>query len=319
MKWRNNSLVLANLGMGLFVISLTVTYRANGQDKASPTPSPSPMRLVILNAPRRPDQTAEQFADSRADQREKILGYKNSVSGTVRYADGKPAKGFLVAATFVHHRSLTPGEGFAITDDAGHYTIRALSDWGFKISVENEGKPFLATALAHPVTLNSENRKVDDVDFILDAGPVITIRVRDAETDKPIAGLALNANKGEWGSPQPLAVTDANGEFVYHSPNRQNELYVEHNPNFSIDPAPGSGFYYHQTLKSGEKVAWDIRTHTTPEEVTPYVIVVPEEGNAGKGMKIRLLHNQLYYPPKRTYHRTGRQKRHGASSQRIRQ
>ncbi len=199
-------------------------------------------------------------------------GFIGSVSGTLRYPSGKPVVGREVYARFVNHSTGATGEGTAITDVFGNYSIRGLTHrqlgekTEFSIAVANHGESLLSRVPAIPVTLTPAKPRVDGVDFVMEPGPEITVRVHDAETGAPIAGMSVAANRGEFWSVEPAGVTDANGQFVYHSPNRQNDLVLdqEHQGNPANSAAPGYSFYYRQTLTPGAKTVWDVRTYAAP-------------------------------------------------------
>lgn len=225
------------------------------------------------------------------------------VSGRVVYADGKAASGFKIEALITPF-STGPSGGSAVTDERGYYEIRNLTNEGFVISVYNEGKPFIARIPQRKVLLSPGDNKRDQVNFVLEAGPEITVRVRDAETNAPVAGMPVRAN-GEGGSPQPVGVTDANGEYILHSPVR--DVEIELNIGFkyetviqNVDAAPGYGFRYAQTLPATAKVVWNVKTYADRYTSSPVRTlrgtVVDAERKPVYGATVRLMYGNSSSP-----------------------
>lgn len=219
-------------------------------------------------------QTASsQIGAIRTATRNAVLyRFHGKISGTVRFANGKPASGFRVVARFIRRSTGAVGWGYAITDTSGHYSIGGLTDrqvrnhTDFAVEVHNEGKPFLATVPAKPVTLTTSKNRINGVDFVLEPGPEVTVRVRDAETDKPVADLPVLANRAEWSTTETVGTTNASGQFLYKSPTRRVELRIglpkAKRP--VIGPAPGYSFFHGVELKPGQKVTWDVKTYENP-------------------------------------------------------
>lgn len=277
MEWRKQPRLYALSGLALAGAALFFLYDGNGQ--------------AVL------DQTK---ASGIAAENAALYRFHGMIHGTVRYASGKPAGGFRVRARFVHRATGARGEGFAMSDAFGNYTIRGLTDrqqgsrTEFQVSVENEGKPFVARVASVPVTITPYRNARSGVDFVLEAGPEITVRVRDAETGAPVAGLPIEANQSAWWSPEPCGVTDANGEFVYHSPNRQNTLRIntEKPKRLSIAPAPGYNLSYREELAPGQKAVWEVRTYAhayTSKETIFQGVVKDGDGNPLSCVALRLL------------------------------
>lgn len=204
-------------------------------------------------------------ATQRATQNERIYGYNGVITGRVTFADGKPAAGFRVVARFVMHQTGAPSEGEAITDADGRYEIRGLNPQGFYVRVENDGKPYVVPP---PRRVDLKNR-AENIDFVLRLGPQITVRVRDAETGRPVPGMIVEASS--FASPQPVGVTNKWGEFQFRAGQLETHLRLrapDDRPP-KVAAAPGYSFYHVVRLKQVQPFTWDVRTYENPYQRAP--------------------------------------------------
>lgn len=203
--------------------------------------------------------SAQDRTGERATRNERLYGFRGVIAGRVTFADDRPARGFRVVARFVTHQTGAPGEGEATTDADGRYEIRGLNPQNFHVAVENGGKPYIVPS-PRRVDLRA---RTDGVDFVLRLGPQITVRVRDAQTGRPIAGMTVEANPALYASPAPVGTTDARGEFQFRAGQLEVEMRLRAGGSLAanIEAAPGYSFYHTLHLTPGQDVTWDVKTY----------------------------------------------------------
>ena len=225
-------------------------------------------------------------------------GLNGVIAGTVRYANGKPASDYLVWARFAMHASGAPGEGSAVTDANGHYSLQDISatPYGgcFVVTVDNENKPFIPRS-AVSVKLTEQVRRVENIDFILDNGPIVAIRVRDAATGKPVPSVTVYGGNNNVGAVNRAGSTDGDGRFDYHSASLETELHLDESK-VLLDANPMGGPYHHVTLKPGQTDTWNAllyhNTNGAHVPITVRGIVTTSDGKPAAHAKVRLLRDQ---------------------------
>jgi len=145
-----------------------------------------------------------------------------SITGRVTAAsDGSP-----LADVWVWANSYEGGGGGrgAQTDADGYYTINALLDGDYRVSVQGDAVPYgyaqqyypdiFAHHLAEPVTISGGGTAID-IDFHLVPGGIITGTIVDQDTSLPLANINVNSGlmDGEGGIG---TCTDADGSFALY-------------------------------------------------------------------------------------------------------
>lgn len=212
-------------------------------------------------------QETKRQPSHRIAQQNEQMGFRGVITGTVRRADGLnlPIADVLVRARFVRKATGAQGEGSAYTDAMGRYEIRGLSSQEFAVSIEPELERTLIPSAYQRVDLRTIAR-VDNIDFTVEDGPLITVRVRDAETDAPIPQMAINSS-GTFRRPLPYGVTDSNGETRFRMPFLQDYLRLEpvdKAQRNKIEAAPGFNFGKSIDLKKSAGIVWEVRTYRMP-------------------------------------------------------
>lgn len=91
------------------------------------------------------------------------------------------------------------------------------------------------------------------------AGPIVLLRVRDAETGKPITGMIVHVE----GWLYRVAVTDARGVARFRSPLQKAALYLtEGGSAHVIEPAPGYEWRREVTDNDAALVRWEVKTYS---------------------------------------------------------
>lgn len=246
-----------------------------------------------------PADTAQQekLGKEIARTNEQNLGFKGVIRGRVRFRDGRPAKGFTVLARFFFHQTGAPGEGFAVTDANGEYTIRGLNPQQFRVSVEAGGTSYIVPDPRTVALESLPDKTASNIDFTLTLGPKITIRVHDAQTGEPISDVAVFAGLPGGGSSQPRGRTDAKGEFRFRS--GYLETYIRLEPGkhdgFTVSEAPGYRLSRNVAFATPDDlrdVEWDVKTYTEDpkrHETTLRGTVTDVEGKPVAGAEVRLV------------------------------
>lgn len=195
-----------------------------------------------------------------AAQNEK-WGLRGIIAGRVTFADGRPAPGFHVQARFTEPQSGAQGENEGVTNPDGRYEIRGLNPQGFSVSVFTAQTPYLSPS--RRVDVPRPDGRVNNVNLVLVPGPVVTVRVRDAETGAPVPGMAVSKSLLYEGTNQPAGTTDATGMLVLRLNRLEASLDVE--PPASernrIVAAPSYDFHYYLKMPRSQAVTWDIKTY----------------------------------------------------------
>jgi protocatechuate 3,4-dioxygenase beta subunit len=141
------------------------------------------------------------------------VGAAASIAGKVVDAKGEPAEGVLVSARFraeiPHPGSSLVGEGQAITDEGGAFTLEGLDPGSYDVVATSEG---IASARAESVSTG-----VHDLVLRLAEGGRIRGRVRARESGAPIAAFSIvvELERGPLEREMATAVSffDARGEY----------------------------------------------------------------------------------------------------------
>lgn len=250
--------------------------------------------LVMAQAHRQPPSRPElpRIRDVNwvevADRNERDYHFHGIVRGRVTYEDGSPAVGATVSAGFMMHMTGAQGEGAAITDSAGRYEIRGLGPEDFFISVLTQGSGYLATPKQR-VSMK-DYTPVSGIDFVLQLGPEVNVKVTDAETGMPVKGLAVRTMSMGMGGP-PDGHTDANGEYRGRVGYLEFDIQLgEQNNGRGYGAAPGSSFYHHVKLAKVAPVEWEALAYDDPYSHRPAVFrgeVVDELGQPVADATIR--------------------------------
>ncbi len=244
-----------------------------------------PWKVLAQNG--RPNPTGEP-----ATENERLYGYRGVIRGRVTFVDGKPAAGFRVVARFVLHATGAPGEGQAVTNADGRYEIRGLNPQAFSVRVENEGKPYVVPP---PRRVDLKDQE-DNIDFVLRRGPLITVRVRDAETGRPIPGMIVETGAHLFASPRPVGTTDKWGEFQFRVGQLEMVLRLRaaDDRTLEVAPAPGYSFHHSVRLERVQPVTWEVRTYQNPHHLAPRTFtgtVVGPDGKPVAGALVRMIRN----------------------------
>lgn len=227
-----------------------------------------------------------------ARDNERTYGFKGVITGRVTLGDGKPAVGFPVIARFVPRQSEVPGEGEAITDAQGRYRIHGLHPQDFWVQAQNGGRPYVPGP-ARVIRLEQyPNKTAANVDFTLHLGPQITVRVHDAQTGVPVAGLAVSA----YNSGPEAGVTDARGELKLRVSRLDTDLRIENREiqGHYVSAAPGYSFYRRLKFNSVSDlrvVTWDVKTYSDDPRLNAVIlrgIVTGPEGRPVGGATVRM-------------------------------
>jgi len=96
----------------------------------------------------------------------------------------------------------------------------------------------------------------------------VTVRVIDAESGKPVAGVKVAANKTPDSETAPVGETDSNGEFHFTSTSRRTQIKLtgpNNDAGVPIGPAPGSSFEEALRYSAGRDQVWQVRALRHPE------------------------------------------------------
>lgn len=239
---------------------------------------------ALIALPLRGQVAKQGRVDPRAEQNERLYGFKGVVRGRVVDADGKPVKGVTVFARFQMHMTGAPGEGTAITDENGQYEIRGLGPEKFFVSPQPYGTKYLEQA---PVPVDLTTPKTIEENFTLQDGVNVTVRVSDPFTGTPITGLEVKADN------QPIGKTDADGLVKWRANGLRfslsAEIYNQPQPQ-SLEQAPGNPPYRQFELKNADPVTWDLKIYRGQSRDTKFRgVVVDEQGNPVAGATVQAL------------------------------
>jgi hypothetical protein len=220
--------------------------------------------------------------------RNQELVMTGTVTGRVLFQDGSPAPGFRVSARFQMHQTGAPGEGDAVTDANGRYTIQYLGKDRFLVGVDRGNQPYLVPNSVRVDLTKTTTASLPD--FTLQLGPEVTVRVRDAETNQPVPGLVVSAAfPGGPGSPTPLS---ANGEAKFRVGMLEFDLTIsDPNQHEGYGPAPGYSFSKRVSLKAVSPVDWEVLAYENwaqPRAAVFSGIVVDRRGNPVVAANVRL-------------------------------
>ncbi len=227
-----------------------------------------------------------------ANRNERLYGYKGVVTGHVRFDDGSPAAGFPVGARFLQHRTGAAGEGSAVTDGDGRFEIRGLASYAFSVYAGNDDKPYV---VPEPIQVDlTRSQRAEGIDFVLRLGPMVSVRVTDAETGRPVSGLLLTTRPG-GGPGSSLGRTDDDGRAQGRVSLLTFDLSLsDPRTDRSYGPAPGYRFWRHVELDRPTDVEWEVRAYRGANSYHPALfrgVVVDLKGNPVPGAFVRLDRN----------------------------
>ncbi len=131
------------------------------------------------------------------------------------------------------------GGGSALTDDNGRYRIAALHPGAYNVCLD---PPDGWTAVAHEGVRCKAGQILDNTDFQLIEGGLVTGTVTDADTGEPVARMPI----GFYGPARPSSgawcqatSTDENGQYQFRLPPGKNMVYVQAS---YLDPQPRRQF-----------------------------------------------------------------------------
>ncbi len=245
-----------------------------------------------LSSPQEPIQGKQRQERIKRNQG---YGMNGAVKGRVVLDDGSPASGFVVTALFQQRKTGGEGEGDAVTDSKGNFIVEGLGKDQFYVIVSNEGKPYVVPRPAF-VDLRT-NTSVSVPDLHLKLGPLVTVRVKNAETGQPVPGLV--ASSRSHGSPQEAGVkTNANGEASFRTDRLEFILRVEDEDKIrGYGPAPGYALMKEIKLSGVEPVVWETLVYKNGGQRKAAVftgVVVDTSGNPVGGATVNMQRDNEY-------------------------
>lgn len=150
-----------------------------------------------------------------------------TVTGTVKYPDGKPVEGAGVKVLEHYHYTQGGCSDKTTTDSEGRYLLKRLLPGDYDIRVTVGGKIRDSwTADLKPIELALGDQK-QDFDFELEEGGVVTGRVMLEDTGTPVPGYNVGAITKNGPSPLHLwwAVTDEDGYYSLRIPAGKRRVY----------------------------------------------------------------------------------------------
>lgn len=213
-------------GFALTLLSPAALAQA-GTEASSESPLESPLEQTRREKIR---QESEEAA-----RRNEKAGFRGVIQGRVLLDNGKPAVGFPVFASYSPRMSREQGEGYAITDSRGGYRIRGLNpvNWrgdgpqSFRVEVSSAGGPFIADPSRIVPLGRTRHHTAINVNFTMHRSPLITVRVRDAQTGAPVPGVLVAAAPEMSNGSKVEGVTDARGEFRYRVRELGSTIYLK--------------------------------------------------------------------------------------------
>jgi len=156
-----------------------------------------------------------------------------TISGRVYYADTQqPAVGIGV--------SVQGRIGRTLTDKEGRYAITQLPPGKYDVILDiDEERAKQWSAPAHDSVPVSANENVENIDFPLKHGALISGRVTTADTGKPVVGiLVLTINPADrYRTWRQVVRTDAEGRYTLSAPAGELQLLIGGLPPEFIRPA----------------------------------------------------------------------------------
>jgi RNA polymerase sigma factor (sigma-70 family) len=157
------------------------------------------------------------------------------IEGKVTFDDtGKPAKGIAIHIQGIHP---TQDYGDAITDENGYYKITNLNTGQFVIMLAPGNEEW--TAIAREYVKIAEGETIKDVDLKLTKGVMITGKVMEKDTNKPISNVWI----GMYDSAHP------------QSQDSNQSCNTDKDGNFSLRAAPGKAKFYLSSPQGYEPVS----------------------------------------------------------------
>ena len=180
-----------------------------------------------------------------------------TISGTVRYPDGKPVEGAGVKVLEHYHHTQGGCSDETTTDSEGRYLLKRLlpSDYDVRVTVGGKIRDSW-TAKLKPIELALGEQK-QDFDFKLEEGGLVTGRVTLEDTGTPVPGYRVGASTKNGPSPLHLwwAVTDEDGYYSLRIPAGKRRVYPS-----GLNP---EGYTTQKSDRSGMGVDIDVKESGT--------------------------------------------------------
>ena len=184
---------------------------------------PEGKRLTLtVSAPGYAQQAPNYELDERIDDLQIVLHRASVISGTVQ-REGQPVAGLKVWC----HQPRGLFHADTVTGEQGHYRLGRLPQGVYSVCLN---APDGWTAVAHEMVELAAGQSLEDVDFQLVRGGLVTGTVTDAETGQPLVGIRMRA----YGPARPLSgdvaqnvQTDKNGQYTFRLPSGKNAVSAQ--------------------------------------------------------------------------------------------
>ncbi len=232
-----------------------------------------------------------------------VLG---TVTGKVMLDNGAPAVGFTVRAipaSLTWTRYQEDRTNTAVTDSDGRYTItlRPMNIMvysgpmptkakGYQVFVSNTGTEYVEPPPQNADPDTQPNHIVTDVNFVMQIGPQIVVRVHDAITGAPVPGLKIHVDNDARDQ-----VTGSDGTLRFRVPftNIRLEADVPEDQQHALEFAPGYGggeqTYKEATGVPGKDFVWDLKTYGATDKSDWHGIVLGPDGRPAAGVPVSIL------------------------------
>ena len=221
--------------------------------------------------------------------------YNGVISGRVTLTNGKPAIGLTVTAYFVMPSPSSPGQGEGVTDANGHYKICSLRQDKFNVRVENGGKPYIC-----PIAVQRTVTQIEcKADFTVRPGPSFFVRITDAESGLPVAGIHVSSNSSSC--TQELGAPNKNGTLKFSLGYLATRLELK-NSDLQVKKmcsAPGYRDRKFIDLATVQDVIWNVKLYQKANLLVPAIFrgkAIGSDGAPIAGLQINLLrYGQVTY------------------------
>jgi hypothetical protein len=202
-----------------------------------------------------------------------------SIAGSITFSpgSGKPAPGIRVWANYLNPKKplgagtdiMEYGGGGTHTGRDGRYRITGLRPGAYRIGVGVQGTPW-TTSYRNNVVLRP-TRPIDNIDFTLSRGALITGRVVDAGSGKPIRGAWVGGGPASAGVRDYVSwgVTNAEGVYRVRVPAGHALIHLRGGQRNGIQQPARRGDYVRQIIevRDGQTASLDFRvTAANPYE-----------------------------------------------------
>jgi hypothetical protein len=243
-------------------------------------PRPQQVRLDVDDSRFAQMGTADTLllrADQPVQTRRIRLLPELSIAGRITFAPGgKPAPGIGVWANYLNPNKpleagtdiMEYGGGGTRTGADGQYRIAGLRPGAYRIGVGVQGTPW-TTAYRNNVVLRPA-RPIDNVDFSLARGALVTGRVVNARTGEPIQGVWVGGGPASAGVRDYVSWGLSNAEGVYRVrvPAGRALIHLRGGQRTGIQHPARRGDYIRQTIevRDGQTASLDFQVAAEPYE-----------------------------------------------------